>query len=75
MAAAAAGERVRPVGGTAVEAALLPELASVRVHESAGELRIEVEVPEGLDLADVSARVVGGTLEIRLPRVGAGSLA
>jgi hypothetical protein len=47
----------------------LPELSSVRLHETAAELRVEVEVPDELDLADVTARVVGGTLEIRLPRV------
>jgi HSP20 family molecular chaperone IbpA len=48
---------------------LLPELGSVHLRETSAELVVEVEVPTGVDLARMSARLVSGVLEIRLPRV------
>jgi HSP20 family molecular chaperone IbpA len=48
---------------------LLPELASVRLHETSNELVLEVEVPAEIDLASMSAQLAAGRLEIRLPRV------
>lgn len=49
--------------------ALLPELGSVRLRETEGELVIEVDVPEEVDVGRLSARVVDGVLTISLPRV------
>jgi len=48
---------------------LLPELGSVRLHETDRELVVEVEVPLELELARLSARIHDGVLEIRVPRV------
>jgi HSP20 family molecular chaperone IbpA len=48
---------------------LLPELTSVRLRETAEELVVEVEVPEEVDICRLSALLVDGLLEIRLPRV------
>ena len=47
---------------------LLPELGSVRLHETDCELVVEVDVPAEVDLARLTARISGGVLEIRLPR-------
>ncbi len=48
---------------------LLPELGSVHLRETADELVLEVAVPAEVDLTRLSARLVEGVLEIRLPRV------
>ena len=48
--------------------ALLSDLGSVHVRETAEELVVEVAVPAGGDLAPMSARRVAGVLEIRVPR-------
>jgi HSP20 family molecular chaperone IbpA len=46
----------------------LPELASVRVHETPDELVVEVEVPDEVDLSRLSVQRADGVIEIRLPR-------
>jgi len=48
---------------------LQPELSSLRVHEMPDELVLEVQVPDGLTLAQLSARIEHGLLEIHVPRV------
>ncbi len=48
---------------------LLPELGSVHLRETEDELVVEVSVPAEVDLSRMSAQLIGGVLEIRLPRV------
>jgi HSP20 family molecular chaperone IbpA len=47
---------------------LLPELASVHLHETETELVVEVEVPPDLDLPRLSADLRDGMLTITVPR-------
>jgi len=47
---------------------LLPELASVHLHETETELMVEVEVPPDLDLPRLSAELRDGVLTITVPR-------
>lgn len=47
---------------------LLPELASVHLHETETELVVEVEVPPDLDLPRLSADLCDGVLTITVPR-------
>lgn len=48
---------------------LQPGLGSVHLRETSAELVLEVQVPKEVDLGRMSARLVEGVLEIRLPRV------
>lgn len=48
---------------------MLPELASVHLRETERELVVRVDMPPKVDLTRVSARLVGGVLEITVPRV------
>ncbi|HVS86521.1 MAG TPA: hypothetical protein VHD91_12905 [Gaiellaceae bacterium] len=48
---------------------LQPELSSLRVRESPDELVVEMQVAEAATLAQLSARIEHGVLEIRVPRV------
>jgi HSP20 family molecular chaperone IbpA len=50
-------------------AAMLPELASVHLCETEDELVLRVDMPPKVDLSRVTARLVGGVLEITVPRV------
>jgi hypothetical protein len=47
---------------------LLPDLASVRVHETASELVVEVDVPPSIELHLLATHLRNGVLTIRLPR-------
>jgi hypothetical protein len=47
---------------------LLPELSSVRLHETETELVVEVAVPRDLELPQLAAQLRDGTLTITLPR-------
>jgi hypothetical protein len=49
--------------------AMLPELASVHLRETEDELVVRVDMPPKVDLSRVTARLVGGVLEIAVPRV------
>jgi HSP20 family molecular chaperone IbpA len=49
--------------------AMLPELASVHLCETEDELVVRVDMPPKVDLSRVTARLVGGVLEITVPRV------
>ena len=49
-------------------AAVLPELRSVRLHETDRELVLEVDVPPGAELSQLAARLRDGVLTISLPR-------
>jgi predicted RNA-binding Zn ribbon-like protein len=49
--------------------AMLPELASVHLCETEDELVLRVDMPPKVDLSRVTARLVGGVLEITVPRV------
>jgi HSP20 family molecular chaperone IbpA len=49
--------------------AMLPELASVHLCETEDELVLRVDMPPKVDLSRVTARLVGGVLEISVPRV------
>jgi HSP20 family molecular chaperone IbpA len=49
--------------------ALLSEVGSVHVRETAEEFVVEVSVPAEVDLSQMSARRVAGVLEIRVPRL------
>jgi Hsp20/alpha crystallin family len=49
--------------------AMLPELASVHLCETADELVVRVDMPPKVDLSRVAARLVDGVLEITVPRV------
>jgi HSP20 family molecular chaperone IbpA len=48
--------------------ALLPELRSVRLRETEGELVVEVDVPDELEMPQLAARLHDGVLTITLPR-------
>jgi HSP20 family molecular chaperone IbpA len=48
--------------------ALLPEARSVRLRETDRELVVEVEVPPGTELPDLTAHLRDGVLTISLPR-------
>jgi HSP20 family molecular chaperone IbpA len=47
---------------------LLPELRSVRLHETDEELVVEVAVPPEMDLPQLAAQLRDGLLTITLPR-------
>jgi HSP20 family molecular chaperone IbpA len=49
--------------------AMLPELASVHLCETEDELVVRVDMPPKVDLSRITARLVGGVLEITVPRV------
>jgi HSP20 family molecular chaperone IbpA len=49
--------------------AMLPELASVHLCETEDELVVRVDMPPKVNLSRVTARLVGGVLEIAVPRV------
>lgn len=48
--------------------ALLPELRSVRLRETEGELVVEVDVPPEMEMPQLAARLHDGILTITLPR-------
>jgi HSP20 family molecular chaperone IbpA len=49
--------------------ALLPELSSVRLRETESTLVVEVDVPEDVDLPQLSAWIHDGILTITVPRI------
>ena len=49
--------------------ALLPELRSVRLRETEGELVVEVDVPPEMEMPQLAARLYDGVLTITLPRL------
>jgi Hsp20/alpha crystallin family len=47
---------------------LLPELSSVRLHETESELVVEVDVPTDVALPQLAAHLRDGVLTITVPR-------
>jgi len=48
--------------------AVPPELSSVRVRETESELIVEIELPDGVELPQLVARMHDGLLTITFPR-------
>jgi hypothetical protein len=48
----------------------LPEVRSVRLHETENELVVEVAVPPEMEVPQLAARLQNGVLTITLPRSG-----